>query len=503
MAFFNGDEREFVEAVSALTFCNPFLPERMAFERRILGGDAVDMGPVWSKRADFAGETPNVLAIQERSEQALATFRSRLAESAEPSAEEWDLYVDLVSYVLYYRYQKPFLDRIAEESGADSFPFYSDFADDLRHFLETGTTGTRPVTPEESAHWFACFFQVRRAFYQTFRFILGASPAAARLRGAVWQSIFTHDMKRYRRSLHRHMGDVSVLITGESGTGKEIVARAIGRSRYIPFDPSRRRFAASWRETFFPLNLSALSATLIESELFGHRKGAFTGATEDHAGWLEVCGQHGTVFLDEVGETAPEIQVKLLRLLEDRRYARLGDTRQRVFAGKVIAATNRDLPEEMASGRFRGDLYYRLCADTIHTPPLREQVADQPSELRNLVLFLAGRVAGDDEQEALADEVMSCIRNDLGLDYPWPGNVRELEQCVRNVMIRRCYTPAASPHDPDAFWNDVKAGTLPADELLRRYCTLVYNLTGSYEAAGRRLGLDRRTVKAKVDGELL
>ena len=122
-----------------------------------------------------------------------------------------------------------------------------------------------------------------------FRDIIGSSLPAARLRAAVWQSIFTHDMRRYRRTLYARMGEFATLITGPSGTGKELVARAIAESRYLPFDERRLAFADDGVESFFPINISALSPTLVESELFGHRRGAFTGAVGDRKGWLETC----------------------------------------------------------------------------------------------------------------------------------------------------------------------------------------------------------------------
>ena len=212
-------------------------------------------------------------------------------------------------------------------------------------------------------------FQIRRAFDLIFRHIVGASRPAADLRAAVWQSIFTHDMRRYRRSLYRRMHDVTTLITGPSGTGKELVARAIGLSRYIPFDPDREAFVGTIAGSFHALNLSALSPTLIESELFGHRKGAFTGALEDRVGWLESCPPHGTVLLDEIGEVDAAIQVKLLRVLQTREFQRIGETTPRAFRGKLIAATNRDLETAMHAGRFREDLLmnFRLCMVLIGT----------------------------------------------------------------------------------------------------------------------------------------
>jgi len=212
------------------------------------------------------------------------------------------------------------------------------------------------------------------------------------------------------------------------------------------------------------------------------------------------------VFLDEIGELDGEIQVKLLRVLQARTFQRIGESRERPFRGKIIAATNRDLAAEIRVGRFRPDLYYRLCADLIHMPTLREQLSDDPDDLRNLVRVIAERIAGDAERDALTDEAHSWITKRLGKDYPWSGNTRELEQCVRNVLIRGAYEPpsdATKAVGADSLFGAANAGTLTADDLLRRYCTHVYAMTGSYLETARRLGIDRRTVRAKVDRELL
>jgi transcriptional regulator with PAS, ATPase and Fis domain len=278
-------------------------------------------------------------------------------------------------------------------------------------------------------------------------------------------------------------------------------------ARYIPFDPKTRTFAGDYSQSFYPLNLSALSPTLIESELFGHRRGAFTGALEDRAGWLETCPPLGTVFLDEVGELDPAIQVKLLRVLQTRTFQRLGDTKTRSFRGKIIAATNRDLAKEMSSGSFRKDFYYRICSDIVTTPSLREQLHEHADaggnrrELEALVHFIARRVVDDEEAGPLTEEVVRWVGKHLGVDYPWPGNFRELEQCVKNVLIRHEYRPpeAAGGAPADRLAEELMTGKLTAEELLQRYCTVVYSQTRNYEETARRLGLDRRTVKAKVD----
>ena len=242
----------------------------------------------------------------------------------------------------------------------------------------------------------------------------------------------------------------------------------------------------------------------MESELFGHRRGAFTGAVADRKGWLETCPASGSVFLDELGDLDPAIQVKLLRVIETRTFHSVGETAARQFRGKLIAATNRDLADRCGSGQFREDLYYRLCSDQITTPSLAEQLADSPGVLRELVFYMSRRVAGA-EAEELAREVMLWIEGRLGAGYAWPGNYRELEQCVKNVLIRRNYRPSrVAPEDPvEQFALEARTGKLTAEELLGRYVTIVYSRLGSYEETARRLGLDRRTVKAKVDPALL
>ena len=323
----------------------------------------------------------------------------------------------------------------------------------------------------------------------------------ARLRAAIWQSVFTHDLKRYRRVLHARMGDFATLITGPSGTGKELVARAIALSRYLPFDPRRGGFTDDFSTAaFFPLNLSALSPTLIESELFGHRRGAFTGALADREGWMETCPATGSVFLDEIGDVETGIQVKLLRVLQSRTFQRLGDTGTRAFKGKIIAATNRDLAAEIRAGRFREDFYYRLCSDLIRTPSLREQLDDTPGELAVLVGHVATRLLGEGEGAAFARETVGWIEKNLGAGYAWPGNFRELEQCMRNLLVRGSYRPAALGADRAGDdWNTLlDGGKLTAEEVMRRYTRHVHAQAGTVEETARRLDLDRRTVKARL-----
>ncbi len=197
------------------------------------------------------------------------------------------------------------------------------------------------------------------------------------------------------------------------------------------------------------------------------------------------------------------IQVKLLRVMETRRFSAVGDTSTREFHGKLIAATNRDLPSEIRAGRFREDLYYRLCADLIQTPSLAEQIADSPGVLREVLHYMTVRTVGDEAERCLP-EIEAWILAHLPAWYRWPGNYRELEQCVRNVIIRRSYRPleTASASSEDELVRRFREGEFTADALLARYAAQVYRLTGSYEEAARRMGLDRRTVKAKIEAFL-
>ncbi len=507
MSLMSAAESRLAEAIARLAVCNPFTPERQEAEHAVLGDEAVGGGSVWSFRRTVQDDNPNIPPLGRRAGELADTLRARIEAGTPGTAAQRELYEDVALYVLFDRYRDAMRDVVAASAAGRPVRslsrLYADFARDVTGFLGHGPHGIPPH--DEPAHLFAFFFQVTRAFHHVFAYLVGGSRAGARLRAQVWQSIFTHDLRRYQRSLYRSMGDINTLITGPSGTGKELVARAIGLARYIPFDPSSCTFAADLGGEFLAVNLSALSPTLIESELFGHRRGAFTGALADRAGWFERCGPHGTVLLDEIGDVDKSIQVKLLRVLQSRTFTRLGGAGERRFEGKAMAATNRDLAAELAAGRFREDLYYRLCADVIVTPSLREQLAEAPGECRHIVRFIASRLV-EDGLDAFVDDVERWIRERLGEDYPWPGNVRELEQCVRNVLIRREYHPLPRPPTPDAASDlaaDLRAGALTAEQLLSRYCTLVYARTGTYEGTARRLGLDRRTVRKKVDPALL
>lgn len=501
---FRADERAFARAVSRIAYDNPFAPERIESERVALGPRFVETSSTWApdggalETQRFHRERPNVIQLRDLSWHSANELRTRLDARPELDAEELLLYEDVCLYALFARYELSLYELAVDESGQTrKVGFYPAFKREFERLLvEPGLPFPSGMT---SATALAFFFQIRRAFHYIFRYMLGVSRPIAELRAETWHSVFTHDLRRYRNGVYRHMTDIPTLITGPSGTGKDLVAQAIGYARYLSFDEAKQRFVEPFTSQYHPLNVSALSRGLVESELFGHRRGAFTGALEDRQGWLELCGPDGTVFLDEIGELDGELQVKFLRVLQTREFQRLGETQPRMFLGKIVAATHRDLDQGLEAGWFREDLYYRLCADRIQTPTLSERIAADPNELRLMVSVLSERIAGAEYGPALADEVTAFVERELGPRYSWPGNVRELEQCVRNVLLRKRYRPAQRRTSASDLDRALLSCDLDAEALLDRYAALVYERSPSYVETGRRLGLDRRTVKERVE----
>ena len=407
------------------------------------------------------------------------------------NAEERRLIEPALLYVGYHRCVPQLdahIERQARQGGAPlSVPFGDEAIADL---VRSG------FSEDAAARYFAFFFQLRRAFYFMYRSMAGECESMRRLRESLWNNVFTHDMRGFEAALWNRMEDFSTLILGETGTGKGQVAAAIGRSGFIPYLPAERRFAANFTETFIAINLSQFPESLIESELFGHRKGAFTGAIDHHEGVLERCDAHGALFLDEIGEVSVPVQIKLLQVLQERTFAPVGGRERKRFSGRVIAATNQPLDRLRSEGRFREDFFYRLCSDVIRVPTLRERIAESSAELPQLVRILVERIAGTAD---LADQVMERLPN----NHFWPGNVRELEQAVRRILLTGRYTPeaAAAASDEDAMLVEkLRAGELTAAELLARYSAMLHRRLGTYAEVAKRTGLDPRTTRKYVEG---
>ncbi len=398
-------------------------------------------------------------------------------------------------FEIFHRHTDQLDQLILDQIEAGETPCPVPFARDV-----IGPMTQRGFSQEAAVRYFGMFYQMRRAFHFIDRGLLGSSSSMRLLRRALWNNVFTHDILLYERYLWNRMEDFSTLLLGETGTGKGTAAAAIGRSGYIPYDERKQSFSVSFTETFLPINLSQFPETLIESELFGHRKGAFTGAVDAHLGVFEHCSEHGAIFLDEIGDVSIPVQIKLLQVLQERVFSRVGSHDKQRFNGRVVAATNKSIDALRQEGQFRDDFFYRLCSDCITVPPLRQRLAEDPAELDQLIRKVIFRLIGQPSEE-LSDTVREAIDRDLGSDYPWPGNVRELEQCARRVLLTRHYSGDRRETRQDLtsqLIEGVVNGTLDARSLMACYCRLLYERHGTYEEVARRTDLDRRTVKKYV-----
>ena len=278
--------------------------------------------------------------------------------------------------------------------------------------------------------------------------------------------------------------DASVLLTGETGTGKEVFAQAIHHAG------SRARGA------FVAVNCSAFSRELLESELFGHRAGSFTGAAKDKKGLFEEADK-GTLFLDEIGEMPAELQAKLLRVLESGEFIKIGETRPTRVDVRLIAATNRDLEKEIAAGNFREDLYFRLSVFCIRLPSLRERPGDIAEYIRFFTALFAGRMGR--RIERIDDAYIAALER-----HPWRGNVRELRNVVERSLIMADGNALTADclslefHTPDNA--GTAAGSLALDDLERRHILKVLEYThGNKAEAARLLGIGIATLYRKLE----
>ena len=278
--------------------------------------------------------------------------------------------------------------------------------------------------------------------------------------------------------------DSTVLICGETGTGKELVTRAV------------HRLSARRAQAFLKCNCAAIPAALLESELFGHEKGAFTGAVAQRIGRFELANR-GTIFLDELGEMSLELQPKLLRVLQEREFERLGSSRTIRTEVRLIAATNVDLLRMVAEKRFRADLYYRLNVFPIEVPPLRERPEDIPVLVRHFVRDAGYRM--NRRAQGISTSAMDAL-----VSHSWPGNIRELQNLIERAVIRspgdELQVPLDDLDDDAEIENGVDGGTLKEAERLHILATLKrtgWVLSGPRGAAAR-LGINRSTLQFRM-----
>lgn len=338
----------------------------------------------------------------------------------------------------------------------------------------------KPFTPDTLRQVLARVEKVNRLKHR----VANLSDAVARSGPA---ADFTSDepaMRSVLEVVERAAGTrATILVLGENGTGKSQLARHVHEQSPLREGP------------FVTVNCPSLSRELLESELFGHAKGAFTGAIKDYPGKVEAA-RGGTLFLDEIGELPAELQAKLLRLLQEKSYERVGETRTRAADVRVIAATNRDLAAAARSGAFREDLYYRLNVITVSMPPLRERPADLEKLARGFLAYFAaetGRAAAD-----FSPEAWTALRG-----HPWPGNIRELRNAIERAVIMSRGDSVERNDLPDTLVSPapgdevVLGGLVSLEALEREHVRRVLARTATLEEAARVLGIDGATLYRK------
>jgi len=411
------------------------------------------------------------------------------------SGEDKVLIERLFFFELFHRFLREFDTHITDQikSPSKTIPL-SCGPKIIETFLKYG------MSEEEGAKYVAIFFQLRRAYYFIGGQLKGTCPSMIKFREQLWNNVFTTDLDLYVTHLLGRMEEYATLIIGSTGTGKGAAASAIGKSGYIPYNTQTHHFKESFESSFRGINLSQYPENLLESELFGHRKGAFTGAVDMHHGIFDTCSPFGSILLDEIGDVSVPVQIKLLKVIQERKFSPVGSHETHQFRGRVIAATNRDLNQLRADGTFRDDFYYRLCSDTIVVPSLYQRIQEDENELPIMVEFLTNHIVGKYAPDVV-DRVMSSIRKTLGKEYLWPGNVRELEQCIRSIIIGGSYMGdrVISRENPIQSLISNNDSPISADELLSKYCFELYQKHGSYDAVGKVINLDRRTVKKYID----
>jgi hypothetical protein len=488
-AVLSAEDRRYLGWVSRAVRTNPFTELREELDYRIAGVDR----PAHTSREEAAIVRDK--AIEKVAEWIEDLQRRKRADINTYKGKDRELVQTAFLFDVFHRFIPQFDGLIADQMAAGERSLPVKFAGEVLELLLR-----RGFSNADAMRYFELCFQLRRAFFFIQKNLVGRSPCMQKLRAGLWNNVFTHEIDWYDRFLWNRMEDFSTLILGPTGAGKGTAAMAIGRSGYIPFDSRKGCFAESFMRSFTALNLSQFSPTLIESELFGHKKGAFTGAVEEYQGIFSRCSAYGAIFLDEIGEVGQNVQIKLLQVLQERTYTPVGSHQANRFSGRVIAATNRPLSRMREAGLLRDDFYYRLCSDVITLPSLARRIAEDPLELDDLLAHTVTRILGKANAELVA-MIAAEIRRQPGTAYAWPGNVRELEQCVRRILLNRSYAPDSLGADLDPaerLARDMVAGSLDAQGLLTGYCTMLYERLGTYEAVARATSLDRRTVKKYV-----
>ncbi len=475
------EQYDFFSQVASLAFVNPFSEQREQADCILL---------------NIAMHSEGIFQRSEKIQQLLHAKLQTIDGFSINGYQGKSLEIIKYSWLFYqfHEFQQPFIELIEKQKIAGDNPIALPFVQNLiLCFQQAG------FNDSETEKFIALFYQLHRGFYFIDSAITGNCASIIELRMRLWNNIFTFNPQWYVDFLYGKMEDFSTLLLGETGTGKSLVAQTIGCSGFIPFDISTQQFKESFTRSFQSINLSQYPASLLESELFGHKKGAFTGAIEHHQGLLARCSEHGAIFIDEIGDIDIPTQVKLLNVIQDRTFCPVGSHKKMRFSGRVISATNHNIEQLRKQGQFRDDFYYRLCSDVISIPGLHQRINENHGELKHLIISLVNRMI-DNPVPLLVKQIERIIHQSIPENYAWPGNVRELEQCIRQICITGQYHIATGTctTDHNEFILSSNTAENSVHQLLQRYCRFLYKNHGSYEAVAKITQLDRRTVKKYI-----
>ena len=482
----NSEEKYFFKTVYNAAFANPFSDLREKLDLKIAG-----LFPSVPRRES------KDLCIKEVDRRIKTLEKQNCYNINAFQGQDKEIITIVYLFDVFHKFRDNFDQLIEDQIKAQDETITVPFAKEAMRLLHIKGFDSKSII-----HYFALSYQLRRAFYFISNSLVGSSPCMQKFKKHLWNNVFTYNMDMYSKFLWNKMEDFSTLLLGETGTGKGTAARAIGRSGYIPFDEKKQCFVESFTRAFSSLNLSQYPETLLESELFGHTKGSFTGAIDNYRGVFNRCSPHGSILLDEIGEIPNHVQIKLLRVLQERSFSPMGSHKKLRFKGRVIGATNRPKKQIISGKIFRDDFYYRLCSDIIEVPPLRMRIKEQPSELDDLLDFTIQKMTGAFSGELTA-KVKRVIDQKLGKYYQWPGNVRELEQCARSVLLKKDYGGRQKDENKnlepeEKLVKGILERNIMVSSLVSGYCKLLYDQFGTYEKVAKLTGLDRRTIKKYI-----
>ena len=338
-----------------------------------------------------------------------------------------------VLFLCHNRFASHFVKLIEEQHRQGSSNVKVSFAADALGMMTRA--GMASVIAQR---YFAFFYQIQRAQYFLNKTLIGESPSIDRLRHDLWNTVFTHDFKLYEQFLWESIKSVSTVFVGESGSGKATAAKAVVCSGFVPFEDKTMTFIEPFIGFFKSVNLAQHSGVRLESELFGHQKGAYAEAVENYQGVLNRCSSHDVIYLDDMTMMPVSVQAKLSNVLQQRTFTPVGSHTQQTFDGRIMASSRKSSKELLKSGELREDLYYQLCVNEIHIPPLRQRFKEMPAEFELMIRHVIKQFTGQDSDD-LVGRVIEGLHDHVSPGYAWPGNISELEQIVKKILLVKNY----------------------------------------------------------------